>query len=322
MTYTDRPLIIIGGPTGVGKSDIAIKLAGRINGEIISADSVQVYRGLDIGSAKISPAEMQGVKHYLIDILNPDESFDVAAFKRYATEAINEIYAKGCIPIITGGTAFYIQALLYGVDLENEEKDLSYRRELESRIKSEEDEIELWKSLESMDPEYAAKTHYHNVKRVIRALEYIHNTGNKFSVYNAAQAGRKAEYNFAYFALNADRETVYRRINERVDKMMDLGLVKEVGDLLDKGYPSSLNSMSSIGYKEICDYLGGKMSLTESVDLIKQHSRNYAKRQLTWLRRERDVIFLDRDELRTDEEIIQYVLNILCEKDIIKYQQH
>ena len=142
------------------------------------------------------------------------------------------------------------------------------------------------------------------------------------SIYNAVQAGRKAEYNFAYFALNADRETVYRRINERVDKMMDLGLVKEVGDLLDKGYQSSLNSMSSIGYKEICDYLGGKMSLTESVDLIKQHSRNYAKRQLPWLRRERDVIFLDRDELRTDEEIIQYVLNILCEKGIIKYQQH
>ena len=166
MTAKDRPLIIIGGPTGVGKSDIAIKLAKRINGEIVSADSVQVYRGLDIGSAKISPKDMQGVKHYLIDILNPDEQFDVAAFKRYATKAIDEILAKGCIPIVTGGTAFYIQALLYGVDLESEEKDLNYRHKLESGIKCEEDELNLFKRLEELDPEYAKKTHYHNVKRL------------------------------------------------------------------------------------------------------------------------------------------------------------
>ena len=316
MTAKDRPLIIIGGPTGVGKSDIAIKLAKRINGEIVSADSVQVYRGLDIGSAKISPKDMQGVKHYLIDILNPDEQFDVAAFKRYAAGAIDEILAKGCIPIVTGGTAFYIQALLYGVDLESEEKDLNYRHKLESGIKCEEDELKLFKMLEELDPEYAKKTHYHNVKRVIRALEYIHNTGNKFSEYNAAQAAREAEYNFAYFALNANRDTVYGRINDRVDKMIELGLVDEVKGLLDKGYSSSLNSMSSIGYKEICDYLEGRMSLTESVDMIKQHSRNYAKRQLTWLRRERDVVFLDRDKYKDDEEVLQFILDVLCNRGI------
>lgn len=316
MTAKDRQLIIIGGPTGVGKSDIAIKLAKRINGEIVSADSVQVYRGLDIGSAKISPKDMQGVKHYLIDILNPDEQFDVAAFKRYATGAIDEILAKGCIPIVTGGTAFYIQALLYGVDLESEKKDLNYRQMLESGIKCEEDELNLFKMLEELDPEYAKKTHYHNVKRVIRALEYIHNTGNKFSEYNAAQAAREVEYNFAYFALNANRDTVYGRINERVDKMIELGLVNEVKGLLDKGYSSSLNSMSSIGYKEICDYLEGRMSLTESVDMIKQHSRNYAKRQLTWLRRERDVVFLDRDKYKDDEEVLQFILDVLCNRGI------
>ncbi len=304
-----RPLILICGPTGVGKTDLSVKLAKLINGEIISADSVQVYRGLDIGSAKVTKAEMDGVPHYLIDILNPDEEYGVHLFQKLALEAIDKIYANGHIPIIAGGTAFYIQALLYDIDFTEENtEDHSYREELINGVVTTEDAIALWNRLNEADPEYANNTHYNNVKRVARALEYINNTGRKFSEYNAEQANKTSKFDFSYFGLIDDRELLYDRINRRVDKMIKDGLVDEVKSLIEAGYGSELNSMSSIGYKEICEYLKEELSLEEAILLIKQNSRHYAKRQLTWLRRERDVIFINRQDYESDDEILKYIL--------------
>lgn len=309
LGLTKKPLILICGPTGVGKSDLAVKLAHRIGGEIISADSVQVYRGLDIGSAKVTAEEMNGIPHYLIDILNPDEDYGVNLFQEYAKEAINKIYANGHIPIVVGGTAFYIQALLYDIDFTEEANDdHSYRESLMNDVQSVEDSIALWEKLKELDPEYANITHYNNVKRVARALEYIHNTGRKFSEYNEEQSLRQSAFDFTYFGLIDDRELLYDRINRRVDRMIGDGLVDEVKGLLDKGYDCSLNSLSSIGYKEICSYLNGQMTLEEATCSIKLNSRHYAKRQLTWLRRERDLLFVNRQDYKSDEDILEYMI--------------
>lgn len=304
-----KPLILICGPTGVGKSDLAVKLAGIIGGEIISADSVQVYRGLDIGSAKITPAEMMGIPHYLIDILNPDEDYGVHLFQGHAKQAIEKIYGNGHIPIIVGGTAFYIQALLYDIDFTEEEgNDHSYREELLSHIHSTEDSILLWNQLKELDPAYADKTHYNNVKRVARALEYIHNTGRKFSEYNEEQSLKQSQYDYYYFGLIDDRDVLYERINKRVDRMIEAGLIDEVKGLIAEGYSDELNSMSSIGYKEICLYLNGTLTLDDAIEAIKLSSRHYAKRQLTWLRREKDVIFVDRGQYKSDSDICKLIM--------------
>lgn len=304
-----KPLILICGPTGVGKSDIAVKLAKEINGEVISADSVQVYKGLNIGSAKITLEEMEGVPHYLIDILNPDEDYGVHLFQKHARQAINQIYSNGHIPVIVGGTAFYIQALLYNIDFtEESSSDHSYRDELLVKASTDEDRVRLWNHLNTLDPEYAQKTHYNNIKRVVRALEYMHNTGRKFSEYNAEQSSKKSEYDFYYFGLTDDRNALYERINRRVDNMINAGLIDEVKTLMENGYNCNLNSMSSIGYKEICLYLNGTITLDNAIDSIKQNSRHYAKRQLTWLRREQDVIFIDRSNYLSDKEIISFII--------------
>lgn len=306
------PLILICGPTGVGKSELGVNLAKEINGEIISADSVQVYRGLNIGSAKITEEEMKGVPHHLIDILNPDEDYGVHLFQKYAKEAIAGIYERGHIPIVVGGTAFYIQALLYDIDFTEEEKtDDSYRDELNVIGSSDEGAKELWARLNSIDPDYASTVHYNNVKRVIRALEYNKHTGRLFSVYNREQSERESIYDHVYFALTDKRELLYDRINKRVDVMLSMGLIDEVKGLLASGYSDDLSSMSSIGYKEICAYLKGDCSLEDAVNLIKQNSRHYAKRQLTWLRRERDVEFVDRQDFKNSDDILEYIIKKL-----------
>jgi len=316
----DRPLILICGPTGVGKSELAVKLAKKIGGEIISADSVQVYRGLDIGSAKVSKAEMEGIPHYLIDILNPDEDYGVNLFQQYAVDAINSIYSRGHIPIVVGGTAFYIQALIYGIDFTEEEDDNhEFRNRLISEVSGEADAIALWKRLKEADPQYAEKTHYNNVKRVARALEYINNTGRKFSDYNNEQSERESEFSFKYFALTDDRDVLYERINRRVDNMIKDGLVDEVKGLLDAGYGVNLNSMKSIGYKEICQYLNGRCSYENAIDMIKQNSRHYAKRQLTWLRREKDVIYIDRSKMTDGESVLDEAIRL---GDLWKYTEN
>lgn len=316
MTGKKQPVILICGPTGVGKSDLAVELALRIGGEIISADSVQVYRGLDIGSAKITTEEMCGVKHHLIDIIDPDEEYGVNVFQTMAARAISKIAENGHIPIVVGGTAFYIQALMYGIDFtEEEDNDRSYRNSLMELGATTEGAMKLWDELNLIDSEYAASTHYNNVKRVVRALEYYHNTGRRFSDYNREQSERLPVYDCSYFALTDDRELLYERINKRVDVMVKNGLVDEVKGLLDKGYDQHLNSMSSIGYKEICEYLSGNCPYDEAIDMIKQNSRHYAKRQLTWLRREKDVLFINRQDYPDNEGILDYIQKVIDKKE-------
>lgn len=297
-------LIIISGPTAVGKTDISIKLAKRIGGEIISADSVQVYRGMDIGSAKITEQEMQGVKHYLVDCLNPDEPFDVSVFQKLAKTAVAQIYEHGKIPIIVGGTAFYIQALLYDINFDEEEHDKSYREFLDQY-----DEKYLYDMLTQIDPVYAISVHMNNKKRVIRALEYNHFTGNLFSEYNQEQAQKEAVYDFSYFVLNDKRERLYEKIDKRVDIMVNSGLVDEVRSLRDGGYSRDLVSMQGIGYKEICAYLDGECSLEEAIEDIKKNTRHFAKRQLTWFRHENGVRFINKDEFGYDDDkIVEYMI--------------
>lgn len=300
-------IIVLTGPTAVGKTSLSIKLAKAINGEIISADSMQVYRGMDIGSAKIMPEEMEGVKHYLVDVLEPTDEFNVFVFKQMAMEALSEIYAKGKIPIIVGGTGFYIQALLYDINFEVED-NTQIRSALEMKAAQIGPEA-LYEELKSRDPEYASTLHYNNVKKVIRALEYIALNGKKFSEHNEEERQKESPYDFRYFVLNDVRQNLYDRIDLRVDLMMKNGLLEEVKNLYDKGYTRSLNSMQGLGYKELLDYFDGLCTLDEAVEKIKLESRHFAKRQLTWFRRERDVIWVQKDKFEyDDEQIIDFML--------------
>ena len=292
-----KKIVIISGPTAVGKTNISIKMAHRLNGEIISADSMQVYKGMDIGSAKITSGEMEGIRHHLIDILEPDRDFNVQIFQKLAGEAIEDIYKRGKLPIIVGGTAFYIQALLYGIDFTEEDHDDSYRNKL-----NELSENELYERLNQIDPEYAKTTHKNNKKRVIRAIEYNHFTGRKFSEYNAEQSQRKAIYDYRYFVLDDKRENIYASIDRRVDNMMDKGLLDEVVRLNELNLPKDCNSRQGIGYKELFEYLDGRCSLIEAVGNIKKNTRHFAKRQLTWLKHEDDTIFINKEEFNYDEE--------------------
>jgi len=305
----NRPaMIILTGPTAVGKTELSIRLAKEIGGEIISADSMQVYRGMDIGTAKITKEEMQGVRHHLIDCLNPDEEFNVAVFQEMAKEAALDIISRGKVPVLTGGTAFYIQALLYGIDFNEEEHDDSYRNAMYEIGIDEEGKKKLHAMLCKVDAEYADTVHYNNMKRVVRALEYHHFTGRKFSEYNEQQRLKEAEYDFCYFVLNDERAHLYERINKRVDIMMENGLLEEVKALKAKGYSDDLVSMQGVGYKEIILYLNGAISLEESVELIKKNTRHFAKRQLTWFRKEDDVIWVDKQGFDyEDEKILEYM---------------
>ncbi len=296
-----QKLIILTGPTAVGKTELSIRLAKEIGGEIISADSMQVYRGMDIGTAKITPDEMQGVPHHLLDCFEPDEEFNVAVFQKMAKEAIDDITSRGRTAILAGGTAFYIQALLYGIDFNEEEHDDSYRNSLYEIGVDEAGKKKLHAMLQACDKEYADTVHYNNMKRVVRALEYRHYTGRKFSEYNEEQRKRPAEYDFCYFVLNDERSHLYDRINKRVDIMMENGLLEEVTSLKNSGYSKDLVSMQGVGYKEILLHLNGELSLGESVELIKKNTRHFAKRQLTWFRKEEDVIWVDKPYFAYDD---------------------
>ena len=293
-----KNIVIITGPTAVGKSELSISLAKDIRGEIISADSMQVYRGMDIGTAKISPEQMQGVKHYLIDILDPDEEFNVSSFVDCANDALDKIYKGGAVPIVAGGTAFYIQALPKQVDFSDDSgKDDELRNRLE-----EQDTDELFEKLKEADPESCKVIHKNNKKRIVRALEYVYLTGKKISEHNDEQKHKEPEFNFAYFVLTDDRSRLYDRINARVDKMFEEGLLDEVRALKEAGYSAGLTSMQAIGYKEIYSYLSGEISLDEAKNLIKQNTRHFAKRQLTWFRKEPDVIWIDYSVTGRDEK--------------------
>lgn len=312
-----KPMVILTGPTAVGKTALSIALAKSINGAVISADSMQVYKHMDIGSAKIMPEEMQGVSHYLIDELEPAEEFHVVRFLELAKKHLEEIYATGKIPIIVGGTGFYIQALLYDIDFTVQECDEEYRAHLESLAKEKGAE-HLHAMLQKVDPESAEAIHANNIKRVIRALEFYHLSGEKISVHNEKERQKTSPYNFAYFVLNDDRGKLYANIDKRVDIMAKRGLVEEVTQLKEMGCHSGMVSMQGLGYKEILDYLDGKCTLEEAIYIIKRETRHFAKRQLTWFRRERDVMWLDKESFEYNEEkILDHMLHILRDKQIL-----
>lgn len=298
-----KPLIILTGPTAVGKTELSLAAAKAVRGSIISADSMQVYRHMDIGSAKIKPEEMQGIPHYLIDILEPWEEFHVVRFQEMARAAIEEIYATGRIPIVTGGTGFYIQALLYDIDFTSEPQDTSYRKELEALADTRGPEY-LHEMLQQVDAQAAQAIHANNRKRVIRALEFYRLTGQKISEHNEVERQKESPYQFCYFVLNEERQRLYARIDQRVDMMLEAGLLKEVQSLKAMGCTRDMVSMQGLGYKELLDYLDGKITLEEAVRLIKRDTRHFAKRQLTWFRREREVIWLNKQELGYDNERI------------------
>lgn len=297
------PLIILTGPTAVGKTELSISLAKDIGGEIISADSIQIYKYMDIGSAKITKEEMQGVKHYLVDELDPSEEFNVFRFKEMACRCIDRIYQNGKIPVIVGGTGFYIQSVLYDVDFSVSDDEHIYRKELE-KLAEERGAQYLHGMLKEVDPVTAEKVHFNNVKRVIRALEYYNETKKPLSEHNEEQHAHQPPYNFKYFVLNDDRQKLYNRIEQRVDKMFEAGLTDEVKKLLDMGYDRKLISMQGIGYKETVSYLLGELSFEDAVSLIKKNTRHFAKRQLTWFRREKDVTWIDYREYGYDKKLM------------------
>ena len=312
-----KPLIILTGPTAVGKTALSIKLAKAVNGEIISADSMQVYKGMDIGSAKIMPEEMDGVKHHLIDVLEPSEEFNIVKFQELSKQALEEIYAQGKVPIIAGGTGFYIQSVLYDIDFETNENDREYRTWLETIATKEGGVQILYAMLKEKDPKSANIIHENNVKRVIRALEFFEETGTPISEHNEEQREKESPYNFCYFVLNDDREVVYDRINRRVELMLEAGLVEEVKELLEEGISPASVSMQGLGYKEIVAYLKGECSLEDAVYILKRDTRHFAKRQITWFKREEDVIWLNRPEFDgSDEKILEKMLTILKQKEI------
>jgi tRNA dimethylallyltransferase len=312
------PLIIVTGPTAVGKTALSVELALRIGGEIISADSMQVYRGMDIGTAKVREEEKKGVPHYLIDILDPDEEFNVTIFKQMAEECIADILSRGKIPIIAGGTGFYIQSVLYDVEFTDfdEEKRAEIKAMLEDTLEQKGIDF-MYEKLKETDPEYAAVIHKNNIRRVLHGLEFNILTGGKLSEHNEEQRERTSPYNFLYCVLNDDRAKVYGRINSRVDDMLKEGLADEVRALLAKGYSRELPSMLGLGYKEMADYLSGDCTYEAAVELIKRDTRHFAKKQLTWFKREKDTTEVNRMKLETLDQMLNFIISGMKLKGII-----
>lgn len=311
-----KPLVILSGPTACGKTALSIALAKRIGAEIISADSMQVYRGFDIGTAKTTKEEMQGVPHYLIDELAPDEECNVFEFQSRAKQYIEDIHERGKIPLIVGGTGFYIQSVLYDIDFSQEPADKTYRHALE-QMASEKGSAYLHELLKEIDPDAAAAIHPNNQKRVIRALEYFHETGAKISDHNRMQMLKDSPYAYAYFVLNRPRALLYERINARVDQMVEQGLVEEVAALLAAGYSEDLLSMQGLGYKEIVPYVKGECTLEEASDLLKKNTRHFAKRQITWFKREKDVRWIHLEDYASEEAVLEDMIKYLKEKNIV-----
>ncbi|MDY6323484.1 MAG: tRNA (adenosine(37)-N6)-dimethylallyltransferase MiaA [Catonella sp.] len=307
-------LFVLAGPTASGKTSLSVELAKRVNGEIISADSMQVYRGMDIGTAKIKEEEKQGIPHFLIDEFEPDEEFNVTVFQKKAKQYIKEISDRGHLPMIVGGTGFYIQSVLYDIDFEKEEGNTEVRKKYEE-LASLKGKSYLHDLLKEKDMEYASEVSENNVKKVIRALEFYELTGKKLSEHNREQRTKESPYNFAYFVLTMNRDKLYKRIDARVDKMFEDGLVDEVTRLMDEGYDRNLVSMQGLGYKEVISALNNEITMEDARELIKKSTRHFAKRQLTWFRRERDVTWLDLENYRNLEEIVDFILEILRKRD-------
>ena len=311
-----RPLIILAGPTAVGKTSLSIRLAKTIDAEIISADCMQVYRHMDIGSAKICPEEMEGIPHHLIDALEPEEDFNVVRFQQIAKSAAEEIWERGKIPLVVGGTGFYIQALLYDIDFTENDGDTAYREELEETARKKGGEY-LHQLLKDADPKAALDIHPNNIKRIIRALEFHRQTGGKISEHNERERAKKSPYNYAYFVLTDERSRLYERIDRRVDQMMEEGLPGEVRFLKDRGVRRDSTAIQGLGYKELFAYLEGEYSFDEAVRIIKRDTRHFAKRQLTWFKREKDVIWADKSVLGSEDAVMEFMMEELAERGIV-----
>lgn len=304
-------VIVICGPTASGKTKLSVELAKKIDGEIICCDSMQIYKDMNIGTAKVTKEEMQGIKHYLVDFVLPDQRYSVADYKKDATKAIQEVLSKEKVPIIVGGTGLYVDSLIYNIDYPEIKTDLEYRKKLE-KVADEEGLEKLYEMAKKIDERATLAISSNDRKRIIRILEIYHSTGKTKTEQEIESRKNEVPYNYLVFAINMDKEKLHERINKRVDIMMEKGLLDECIKLKEMGYTSSIQAMQGIGYKEILFYLEGKMSLEESVDMIKQGSRNYAKRQLTWFRRDPRAIFLDKDKA-TSEEIINKIIDDIKE---------
>lgn len=285
-------VVVIVGPTASGKTALSIELAKRINGEIISSDSMQIYKDMDIGTAKVTKEEAQGIKHYLIDIISPEERYTVSDFKKDAEAAIKEILEKGKVPIVVGGTGLYVDSLIYGIEYQEMNFDESYRDELMKIAETEEGLIKLWDEANSIDPQAMLKISKNDKKRIIRVLEIYKATGKTKTEQEILSRQKGVEYDYKVFCVNMDREKLYERINKRVDIMIDAGLENEVRNLLEK-YSKFPTAMQGLGYKEVVEYFDGKITRDEMIEKIKQESRRYAKRQLTWFRKNKETIWID-----------------------------
>lgn len=304
-----KDLIVLTGPTAVGKTSLSIALAKAVGGEIISADSMQVYKYMNIGTAKITEEEKCGIPHFLIDEFEPDEEFNVTIFKNKVMGYIKDIKSRGKVPIIVGGTGFYIQSVIYDINFNEYGDDSEVRKKYELMAETI-GKSELHKKLALVDREYADSVSENNVKKVVRALTFFEMTGEKLSEHNKRERERSSPFDFAYFVLTMDRKKLYERIDKRVDLMFDMGLVEEVKALMAKGYDKSLVSMQGIGYKEVIDYLNGKTSLEECIDIIKRDTRHFAKRQLTWFKREKVVTYIDKDEFVSEDKCLKEMLRV------------
>ncbi|MGN0026741.1 MAG: tRNA (adenosine(37)-N6)-dimethylallyltransferase MiaA [Clostridium sp.] len=304
-------ILIIAGPTAVGKTSLSIKLAKELNGEIVSTDSMQIYKYMDIGSAKITKDEMDGVPHHMIDVINPSSSFSVAEYKEIASKCVEDIISRNKLPILVGGTGLYINALTCNMNFTEADSDEEYRKELEKLADENGNEF-IHNMLKDIDPTSYKEIHFNNRKRVIRALEVYKLTNKPFSSFNSGNDFYNGPYDARYYVINMDRTKLYDRINLRVDIMIKNGLIDECIKLKEMGHTSLMQSMQGIGYKEIFYYLDNKISYSEAIEMIKQGSRNYAKRQLTWFRRDPRAIFLNKDNM-TEEEIFERIVRDLRE---------
>lgn len=304
-----KDLFILAGPTAVGKTDISIKLAQKLNGEIISADSMQIYKYMDIGSAKVTKKEMQNIPHHLIDIIEPNVNFNVSEYKKMAEKEIESITFKNKLPMLVGGTGLYINSLIYNYDFTEASTDYEYRQHLHNLAETEGKEY-VHNLLKEVDVQSFNRLYPNDLKRVIRALEVYKLTGKTISEFNLENDIYDIPYNVYYFVLTMNREKLYERINMRVDIMLQNGLIEEVKKLNEMGYSDEMQSMKGIGYKEILYYLDNKISLDEAIYSIKKGSRNYAKRQLTWFRKDKRVIWVDKDKFNEDNEIVDNIIDI------------
>ena len=302
-----QKVIVICGPTASGKTALSIELAKKINGEIVSADSMQIYKDMDIGTAKPTIEEMQGIKHYLIGYVSPEQRYSVADYKKDAKKAIKEILEKGKIPIVVGGTGLYIDSLIYEIEYQDIKLDAQYRKQLEDEVKEKGLE-ELYKKAKIIDEKAMEKISLTDKKRILRVLEIYHATGKTKTEQEIESRKKEVEYDYKVYALNWDRQKLYDRINKRVDIMIEQGLIQEVKQILEK-YSTFPTAMQGLGYKEVVDYLNGIYTKEEMVEKIKMETRRYAKRQLTWFRKNKQTIWLNAED--TTQKNINIILKEL-----------